>query len=167
MLDADADVLANVTFEYATPEATFEALKDENEHYVRAELTVLYKGEVVEGVTPVVYIGVKGDADLNEIVDTFDGYYVLQYYAEKSAGFDDVTLLDDNSDPNLEKLAYFLADVDTESKEGTDTANKVLDTYDGFYILSYYASMSAGHTDTEWPDIIPSLLELEGSCWAK
>ena len=142
----------------------FEALKGDA-HYVKAELIVMYQGEVLEGVTPTIYIGVKGDADLNETVDTFDAYYVLQYYAAKSAGFNDAKLLNDNDDPMLEVLAYFLADVDTESKAGTDTAGKILDTFDAYYVLDFYASLSAGHSEVTWPEIIPSLLELEDSCW--
>ena len=60
--------------------------------------------------------------------------------------------------------AFFLADVDTESKAGKNDGNKLMTTEDAVYILTYTAKTAAGQEPT-WPDVIPSLKSLEGSIW--
>lgn len=94
---------------------------------------------------PTVYIGVKGDATLDGVVDISDATAVLSHYAEFGASLTPIL----NEDANLNVLAYFLADVDTESKAGANTDAAVLDITDATNILTYYA-MYGAHLDPDW-----------------
>ena len=105
----------------------------------------------------------KGDTNLNGKVTADDAYEVLVYYA--SASVNKPAAFTDGKDANLEILAYFLSDVDTESKEGKNTDNNIIDANDAYHQLVYYASVSVNKPIT-WPDVIPSLKTLEGSIWA-
>ena len=116
---------------------------------------------VAAPVNPTVYIGVKGDANLDGIVDTKDAVSILTYYAKVAAGHENVAF---NEDENLSKLAFFLADVDTESKAGVNSGSQLMATQDAVSVLTYYAKSAAGQAPT-WPDVIPSLKSLEGSIW--
>ena len=103
-----------------------------------------------------VYIGKKGDANLDGKVDSTDIYELMRYIAYVGAGFSDTELLEtspDAADENLSVLAYFLADADTESTEGKNTAEKRLDPQDMFYVMYYVANRGAGVPVT-WSDII-------------
>ena len=132
--------------------------------YVASDLKVLYNGEEVG--TAKVYIGIKGDTDLNGKVEATDMFYNMYYQARLGAGIKDgVTLLENNKDANLEKLSYFLTDIDTESKEGKNTADKSITPTDLFYQMYYIALQGAGYKDTTWTDVCPELKELKGSCW--
>ena len=116
---------------------------------------------VAAPVNPTVYIGVKGDADLNGIVDVQDAVAILTYYAKTAAAQENVAF---NEDENLNKLAYFLADVDTESKAGMNSGSELMTTQDAANVLTFYAKKAANQEPT-WPDVIPSLKSLEGSIW--
>ena len=154
------DITADITFDYATPKAAFD---DKNEAYCAIELTPKYNGEDVDGAAkPKVYIGIKGDAQLDGDVDMDDSFEVLQYYSYKAAGR--FPTLTDGTDENLEKLAYFLADVDTESKLGKNEDEKALSMDDAFNILQFVSYRAAGR-DTTWPDVVTSLKSLENSIW--
>lgn len=128
------DVTADVTLEYDSPAALFAA---RNTAYVAENLKATYtaeNGEVYEITGPMVYIGKKGDANLDGKVDSTDIYELMRYIAYVGAGFSDTKLLEtspDAADENLSVLAYFLADADTESTEGKNTAEKRL------YVLCY------------------------------
>ena len=45
----------------------------------------------------------------------------------------------------LEKLMFFLADIDTESKQGADTDNGMIELLDATRILTYYAEQAVGN----------------------
>ena len=109
-----------------------------------------------------VYIGVKGDACLDGVVGLEDASAVLSYYANIGASLPAAFTDDPTSD--YEVLAYFLADVTTESKAGvnSDAGNIGLD--DASHILTYYAYVGAS-IDAQWQEIIPSLKTLPGSLW--
>ena len=93
-------------------------------------------------------------------------FYNMYYQARLGAGIKEgVTLLENNQDENLEKLSYFLTDIDTESKEGKNTADKSITPTDLFYQMYYIALQGAGYKDTTWTDVCPELKELKGSCW--
>lgn len=157
------DVTADLTFAYATPKEMYEKLHGAKA-YVANDLDILYKGTKV--ATAKVYIGIKGDTDLNGKVDSTDMFYNMYYQARLGAGIKDgVTLLENNKDANLEKLSYFLTDIDTESKEGKNTADKSITPTDLFYQMYYIALQGAGYKDTTWTDVCPELKELKGSCW--
>ena len=150
------DVTADVTLEYDSPAALFAA---RNMAYVAENLKATYtaeNGEVYEITGPMLYIGKKGDANLDGKVDSTDIYELMRYIAYVGAGFSDTKLLEtspDAADENLSVLAYFLADADTESTEGKNTAEKRLDPQDMFYVMYYVANRGAGVPVT-WSDII-------------
>ena len=150
------DVTADVTLEYESTAALFAARNTAN---VAENLKATYtaeNGEVYEITGPMVYIGKKGDANLDGKVDSTDIYELMRYIAYVGAGFSDTKLLEtspDAADENLSVLAYFLADADTESTEGKNTAEKRLDPQDMFYVMYYVANRGAGVPVT-WSDII-------------
>ncbi len=155
------DIIDKVNFNGATPKSTYA----QTENYYVGEVQAYYnngtENVLIPGATPTVYIGVKGDADLNGLEDVPDAVAILTYYAKIAAGQQGIVF---NKDPMLNKLAYFLADVDTESKAGENTDGKLMEVNDAVYVLTYYAKKAAGQGPT-WPDVIPSLKSLEGSMW--
>ena len=86
---------------------------------------------------------------------------VQGYYAKTSANQPGIVF---NEDEMLNKLAYFLADIDTESKAGQNSDGKVISVQDAVNDLTFYAKKSANQ-DPQWPDVVPSLKSLEGSIW--
>ncbi|MBQ8823863.1 MAG: cellulose-binding protein CttA-related protein, partial [Ruminococcus sp.] len=153
-------IIDEVDFNGATPESTYA----QTEVYFVGTVQAYYKGEILPGATPTVYIGVKGDANLTGDVTVADASTVLSYYAKNAAGLDFADYAFQPQDEMLNAFAYFLADVDTESKEGKDVGKNMISVADASNILSYYAKTSAG-LGPKWPDIIPSLNDLVGSMW--
>ena len=154
-----------VTLDKTTPKEIFDA---EGKPYCVTEVnayftdpTIADAEPVAAPVNPTVYIGVKGDADLNGIVDVQDAVAILTYYAKTAAAQENVAF---NEDENLNKLTYFLADVDTESKAGMNNGSELMTTQDAVNVLTFYAKKAANQEPT-WPDVIPSLKSLEGSIW--
>ena len=154
-----------VTLDKTTPKEIFDA---EGKPYCVTEVNAYFTDPtkadaeaVAAPVNPTVYIGVKGDADLNGIVDVQDAVAILTYYAKTAAAQENVAF---NEDENLNKLAYFLADVDTESKAGMNSGSELMITQDAVNVLTFYAKKAANQEPT-WPDVIPSLKSLEGSIW--
>ena len=161
----DALEAGAVTLDKTTPKEIFDA---EGKPYCVTEVNAYFTDPttadaepVAAPVNPTVYIGVKGDADLNGLLDVPDDVAILTYYARVAAGQENVMF---NEDENLNKFAFFLADIDTESKEGVNSGNKLITTQDGIYVLTYYAKSAAGQEPT-WPDVVPSLKSLEDSIW--
>ena len=157
--------LGAVTLDKTTPKEIFDA---EGKPYCVTEVNAYFTDPtkadaepVAAPVNPTVYIGVKGDTDLSGLVDVPDAVAVLTYTAKIAAGQEGVVF---NEDENLNKFVFFLADVDTESKEGKNDGNKLMTTEDAVRILTYTAKTAAGQEVT-WPDVIPSLKSLEGSIW--
>ena len=154
-----------VTLDKTTPKEIFDA---EGKPYCVTEVNAYFTDPttadaepVAAPVNPTVYIGVKGDADLNSTVDVQDAVTILTYYAKASAGQQNVAF---NEDENLNKFIFFLADVDTESKAGMNNGSELMSIQDGVNVLIFYAKKSANQ-DPTWPDVIPSLKSLEGSIW--
>lgn len=157
--------LGAVTLDKTTPKEIFDA---EGKPYCVTEVNAYFTDPtkadaepVAAPVNPTVYIGVKGDTDLSGLVDVPDAVAVLTYTAKIAAGQENVVF---NEDENLNKFVFFLADIDTESKEGKNDGNKLMATEDAVYILTYTAKTAAGQEPT-WPDVVPSLKSLEGSIW--
>ena len=157
--------LGAVTLDKTTPKEIFDA---EGKPYCVTEVNAYFTDPtkadaepVAAPVNPTVYIGVKGDTDLSGLVDVPDAVAVLTYTAKIAAGQEGIVF---NEDENLNKFAFFLADVDTESKAGKNDGNKLMTTEDAVYILTYTAKTAAGQEPT-WPDVVPSLKSLEGSIW--
>ena len=154
-----------VTLDKTTPKEIFDA---EGKPYCVTEVNAYFTDPttadaepVAAPVNPTVYIGVKGDADLNSIVDVQDAVAILTYYAKTAVAQENVAF---NEDENLNKLTYFLADVDTESKAGMNSGSELMTTQDAVNVLTFYAKKAANQ-DPTWPDVIPSLKSLEGSIW--
>ena len=154
-----------VTLDKTTPKEIFDA---EGKPYCVTEVNAYFTDPtkadaepVAAPVNPTVYIGVKGDTDLSGLVDVPDAVAVLTYTAKIAAGQENVVF---NEDENLNKFVFFLADIDTESKEGKNDGNKLMATEDAVYMLTYTAKTAAGQEPT-WPDVVPSLKSLEGSIW--
>ena len=161
----DALEAGAVTLDKTTPKEIFDA---EGKAYCVTEVNAYFTDPttadaepVAAPVNPTVYIGVKGDADLNGSVDVQDAVTILTYYAKASAGQENVAF---NEDENLNKFIFFLADVDTESKAGMNNGSELMSIQDGVNVLIFYAKKSANQ-DPAWPDVIPSLKSLEGSIW--
>ena len=161
----DALEAGAVTLDKTTPKEIFDA---EGKAYCVTEVNAYFTDPttadaepVAAPVNPTVYIGVKGDADLNGIVDVQDAVAILTYYAKTAAAQENVAF---NEDENLNKLTYFLADVDTESKAGMNNGSELMTTQDAVNVLTFYAKKAANQ-DPTWPDVIPSLKSLEGSIW--
>ena len=157
--------LGAVTLDKTTPKEIFDA---EGKPYCVTEVNAYFTDPtkadaepVAAPVNPTVYIGVKGDTDLSGLVDVPDAVAVLTYTAKIAAGQENVVF---NEDENLNKFVFFLADIDTESKEGKNDGNKLMATEDAVYMLTYTAKTAAGQEPT-WPDVVPSLKSLEGSIW--
>lgn len=91
----------------------------------------------------------KGDANLDGVVDMSDATAALEYYAKKTANLD-ASL---KNDEELNKFAYYLADTDTESTAGEDNENGQIDLSDATNILMYYAQSLAG-LDPNWNNIV-------------
>ena len=154
-----------VTLDKTTPKEIFDA---EGKPYCVTEVNAYFTDPtkadaepVAAPVNPTVYIGVKGDTDLSGLVDVPDAVAILTYTAKIAAGQENVVF---NEDENLNKFVFFLADIDTESKEGKNDGNKLMATEDAVYMLTYTAKTAAGQEPT-WPDVVPSLKSLEGSIW--
>ena len=153
--------LGAVTLDKTTPKEIFDA---EGKPYCVTEVNAYFTDPtkadaepVAAPVNPTVYIGVKGDTDLSGLVDVPDAVAVLTYTAKIAAGQEGVVF---NEDENLNKFVFFLADIDTESKEGKNDGNKLMTTEDAVYMLTYTAKTAAGQEPT-WPDVVPSLKRSE------
>ena len=155
------DIIDKVNFNGATPKSTYVQADKYYAGTIQAYYNNGTENVLIPDATPTVYIGVKGDADLNGLEDVPDAVSILTYYAKIAAGQQGIVF---NEDPMLNKLAYFLADVDTESKAGENTDGKLMEVNEAVYVLTYYAKKAAGQGPT-WPDVIPSLKSLEGSMW--
>ncbi len=95
---------------------------------------------LVKDANVTIYVGVKGDANLDSEANAIDAAIVLGYAAAKGAGDEDAVLYP--ADASLEALAYFLADVDGESRVcGEDGSD--LNALDAAGILGFAAYMGA------------------------
>ena len=150
------DFAGYLTTAYETPAAYYAA---KGEAYVADVLGLTFTApdgmKVAENADltvtdePMVYIGVKGDADLNGTVAVADATAVLVYYANSGAGLNAAF----NADADRNVRAYFLADVNTESKAGADSDTGKMEVADATAILAYYAQSGAG-MDADWSVIV-------------
>ena len=142
------------------------------------EVQVYYDNELLtyEDGSPVnfhVFIGVKGDANFDMSVDSTDASSVLGYFSKRSVARTDeeranvrlspVSCEVVNQAPGLDDFAAFLVDVDldvySEGNQNTPKGDRVINSSDASYILSYYAKLSSGayasYTDAEvWNAVI-------------
>jgi hypothetical protein len=153
--DEKTDITAELTFGDATPANTYKAV--ENQFLYR--VPVYYNGAVAKDdngndLTVTAYIGLKGDTDLNNIVDGRDASAVLTYYAKistegntsENTALSPSTLVSGNADSTYDDFAAFLSDVKVdggkEMSRFARRAERLIDGRDASSILSYYAKSS-------------------------
>ena len=154
----ETDITADVTFGEdgaATPKSVYA----DTETYYAGTVDAYYGDTVI--ATPTVYIGVKGDADLNGKVELSDATLALTYYTEHSVNnafyLTSGTKTPENAE--LETLAYFLADINTESTAGEDVVGtSTIELEDATNILTYYTEESVNN-NPKWAEICKSLAD--------
>lgn len=152
--EKNVDITGMVDCYGVTPKELYDQM-GENGCYISENAPLYCNGEILHRsdgstLTQKIMIGTKGDVDYNEKVDIVDAYTVLCYYAEKSAGKSPSLYTGSRKDADMETLTFFLADIDTGSKnQGADGGE--ISIMDAYYILQYYAKTSAGLT-ASWSD---------------
>ena len=162
--------IKDITFGTATPSNTYKA----NNANFMYEVPVYANGEVLKDidgndVTVTVYIALKGDANLDNLVDSNDASQVLAYYAKVSTNNTNVydvnlskSALATTPTSEYEEFAAFLADVHFGGEQAVERSAKkdkrLIDANDAAYILAYYARQSsadyASKTDKEiWDEV--------------
>ncbi|MBQ3139586.1 MAG: hypothetical protein IJB68_08795, partial [Ruminococcus sp.] len=139
------------------------------------KLNVFYDGEPLyleDGTRVVVtaYIGVKGDSNLDNKVDSSDATNALAYYAAIMTGSKaEETRLTPaeneivNAHPELDVLGKFLVDVDLDcySKNNWNLKhNRTIDSSDASWVLTFYANVM---TSTQLPAYDNWIMTLGGS----
>ena len=149
-------------------------------------VNVLYDGmqlrdDTGEAITFTAYIGVKGDSNLDNIVDPQDASYTLSFYANASTlpeGGDKNTVMINNPELNekianspvdengynmLDMLCAFLIDVDLDVYDEDNwnmlKVDREIDPADASWILSEYAVRSTDTTKTHheaWNEVLAS-----------
>ena len=122
--------------------------------YYKGAVDIYYIGDADKTALedkPTVAVAMKGDAQLDGDVDMDDAFDTLQYYSSSAAG--KAVTFTDGSDELLEKLAFYVSDVDTESKAGKKTEDAEISMDDAFNILQYTSYKAAGK-DVAWSDVI-------------
>ncbi len=156
----EVDVSAAIGFRL-TPAEAYEGVDKttgKGTVYFKGAVEIYYTGdESIEiDVQPVVAVALKGDTDLDGDVDTDDAYEDLLYYANAALSEDDLAFdTVGNDDALLARLAYLVADVTSEGKQGHDEKDKgiLVDTNDAYYQLVYYAATALGY-DVNWVDVL-------------
>ena len=160
------DVTDSVDFGTATPANVFEykvtSFKHDLALYASEDIkdafgnVITLEGNKIQSddnTFPVatVYVGLKGDANLDFAVDSKDATDVLDWYSDRATGsertrFSRSSLLDaEDADQNLDQLAAFLADVTNEIDSNNYVADKMVRTInstDATYILAMYSEQS-------------------------
>ncbi|MEE1397964.1 hypothetical protein [Ruminococcus sp.] len=122
--------------------------------YYKGTVDIYYVGDADKTALedkPTVAVAMKGDTQLDGDVDMDDAFDTLQYYSSSAAG--KTVTFTDGSDELLEKLAFYVSDVDTESKAGKKTEDAEISMDDAFNILQYVSYRAAGK-DVVWSDVI-------------
>ena len=122
--------------------------------YYKGTVDIYYIGDADKTALedkPTVAVAMKGDTQLDGDVDMDDAFDTLQYYSSSAAG--KTVTFTDGSDELLEKLAFYVSDVDTESKAGKKTDDAEISMDDAFNILQYVSYRAAGK-DVVWSDVI-------------
>ncbi|WP_295218354.1 hypothetical protein [Ruminococcus sp.] len=146
--EENVDITRLVDCYSATPKQLF-ASQAENGYYSSSNAPLYFNGSILtwketgESVTQKIMIGKKGDINYDGNVDASDAYEALLYYAKKSVGSDAKLYSGTSTDPHMEDLTFFLADIDTCSKTGA-TDSCMINGDDAYHILMYYATASVG-----------------------
>ncbi|MCD7959005.1 MAG: hypothetical protein LUF89_05840, partial [Ruminococcus sp.] len=146
----EADFATVITF-LSTPAKDYESVAEvqtEDVYYLGTTAIVYTDAdgntlEIDESQYPTVGVALKGDVNLNGQLDNLDGYVTKVYFSELNV--DNTATFTDGDDAFLEKLVYFVADVDTESKNGENDIENglVISAQDGYHIQIAFAEISA------------------------
>lgn len=151
------DITSEITFDVPAPKDLFAA---QGGSYAEAELKPSYQGVVLENASVKVFVGVKGDTNLDGTCDITDAELTLRYYSEVYAGAENASFCEligiSSNQEEIEKLCYFLSDIDTEGKNAKNDASHEIDIQDAMWILSYYSYSMAGGAKP-WNEICPVL----------
>ena len=154
--------MSKVNFGKATPEVVYNTrTHTEGKTTIddfKYDVPVMYENTPLvntngEALTVPVYIGVKGDINLDNKVNAVDASTALSYYASYQTNGNSKTSVICQNDKNgltvtspteeLDQLAAFLGDVDTNEYDPanwkTTKADRTVDAVDASYILSFYA----------------------------
>ncbi len=147
----------------STPSADYDSIA-EDAGYFYDEIDIYYLPDTTKAplpVHPTVAVALKGDTRLDGEVDDFDAYWTLMYNSNKAAGGSDYrytfTKQDDveaEYDVMLEKLAYMVSDINTESKAGKNTEDASIEMIDSGYNLMFNSLTHAGDKSPiaeRWP----------------
>ena len=170
--DDTSDITDRVTFGDATPSNTYVKVVAEDAEF-RYDVPVYYRGEELtdafgEKATVEVYIGVKGDADLNNVVDGSDATIVLKYYAAVGTSpsyVDRDTIQLSTVNPKVtgpasvyDQFAAFLSDVDSRITDNwaAKKNDRNIDGSDATLVLRYYALAGGGRETGKalWDEIL-------------
>ncbi|MDE6665052.1 MAG: cellulose-binding protein CttA-related protein, partial [Ruminococcus sp.] len=159
---------ANITFNGATPASVYNKANTTFKYEVPVFYNFGTDGE--DDIRPIldadknqvfitVYIGVKGDVNLDNLADSVDSSQIQLYYAKISAGTVSGEYTSENTKLSLtnpivdsptsiyDDFAAFLGDVDVNEWSETNwkvrKGNRLLDAVDATQIRVYYARVSA------------------------
>lgn len=152
------DILDDVDFGDKTPGNTY--TKD-NDTFCY-DVSVMYDGEELKdsdgnAVSIKAYIGLKGDTNLDNVVDASDSTLTLGYYTTIMSDTDRYTICLSSSDlvtsPDCvyEEFAAFLTDINSnlENNWKMTKAERVVDASDATSILRYYTFVISGEEKGE------------------
>ncbi|MBP7186849.1 MAG: cellulose-binding protein CttA-related protein [Ruminococcus sp.] len=161
------DISDKIAFGKATPANTY----DKNSADFRYDIPLYYNGETLfdkdgnviiskgdelkddknEAVTAETYIGIKGDTNLDKVVNFEDASIIMDYYTELATGKEpnEIMLLGGkglaagNNEKLYEDFSAFLSDVDLTAPEHFQgKEDRRLDALDASWIASFYSLAS-------------------------
>ena len=157
------DITNDVNFDGISPATLFEQREGTSDYdgVYKGTISPIYNGEMLN-IESTIYVGIKGDADLNGKVNIPAAISILSYFSYNAASMEHYLI--DDPDENYNKLAFFLSDVDTESQEGQNSDKGRISMDDAINVLTYF-SQSSADIDPQWQVIIPSITQITGSIW--
>jgi hypothetical protein len=120
------------------------------------DFLALNNGEALEMGEFEIYIGVKGDVDLDNQVTANDAQAVLVYYTEKYVTKKkDIYLCSDKEMGDVDQLRYYLGDVKYKDLAGNVMNPTELAADDAQMILVYYTEKYVTkHANTTWESVV-------------
>lgn len=138
------DITYKVDFGTATPENTYKINQTDFTYQIplywnEEEL----KDELGNPVTATVFIGVKGDANLDNLVDATDASYILTYYAKVQTNANNSKIMLSQDNDELDCLAAFLSCVNADKLNSdnlcSDKTEYDVNAIDSSLILTFYS----------------------------
>ncbi|SFW40090.1 cohesin domain-containing protein [Ruminococcus flavefaciens] len=171
--------MSRVNFGQATPEKVYKTRTHNNAKTTiddfKYEVSVMYENMPLvntsgEALTVPVYIGVKGDINLDNKVNAVDASTALSYYASYQTNGNTKESVICQNDTNglavtsptdmLDHFAAFLGDVDTNEYDPnnwkTMKGDRTVNAVDASYILSFYAEKQTTDKSANdiWNDVL-------------